>query len=272
MSSDLNKYTFFYGLRMKVPFAASPVIGMPVRMDPGTERQYLSRFYPDAVAAAGGVPLLLPLLRDPGHLGAAAGAFDGILLTGNNADVDPARYGAAREAACGPLQPLRDQTDFALLEAARRARIPVLAICYGIQSLNVFMGGSLIQDIPSYIGGAVRHSQPRARYAHSVDFASGSLLNQLAEAGGARVNSTHHQALERVGDGLEVIARAPDGVVEAVAGTQTEQWILGVQWHPEKSLEHDELSRRIFGAFLEQCRRRRAHNEGARSEASRAGR
>ncbi len=272
MSSNLNKCTFFYGLRMKLPLVKVPVVGMPVRMDPGTDRQYLSRSYADAVSASGGTPVLLPLLQNPGLFSALAGDFDGILLTGNNADVEPARYGAKREAACGPAQPLRDQTDFVLLEAARQRRIPVLAICFGMQSLNVFCGGSLIQDIPSRLGTAVRHSDSRSQFAHSVDFASGSLLNQLAGAAGAPVNSTHHQGLERIGDGLEVIARAPDGVVEAVVGTRPEQWVLGVQWHPEKSFGYDELSRRIFGSFLEQCRRYRAVHEGSYPEASQPGR
>jgi putative glutamine amidotransferase len=129
----------------------------------------------------------------------------------------------------------------------------VLAICFGIQSLNVFMGGTLIQDIPSRVQSGILHSQPDAGYAHAVDIEAGSLLEQLAGSQTAMVNSTHHQALERVGEGLDVIARAPDGIVEAVSGAGGEQWVLGVQWHPEKSYDYDEFSRKIFGAFLAQC-------------------
>jgi putative glutamine amidotransferase len=257
---------------MRIPFGPGPVVGMPVRMDPGKDNQYLSRNYADSIAASGGTPVLIPLLKDPGVLKAIVRLLDGILLTGSNADVEPSLYGSEREPACGPAQPLRDQTDFFLLEAASAHRIPVLAICFGIQSLNVFMGGTLIQDIPTRLGLAVRHSEPRARFAHPVEFAPGSVLNALAGSTGARVNSTHHQCVDRVGGGLQVVAAAQDGVIEAVVGTAPEQWILGVQWHPEKSFAHDELSRRIFGTFIDHCRTRRAVDEGSYPEAARASR
>lgn len=232
---------------------AAPLIGLPVRMDPSKGSQYLDRRYADAIAAAGGIPILLPLLKDLAKIRAVARKLDGVLLTGSNTDVDPARYGAERHPACGPTQPLRDQTDFVLLEAARERRRPVLAICFGIQSLNVFMGGSLIQDIPSATGSPVRHSQPHIAFAHEVEIERGSILEELAGGSTARVNSTHHQALERVAPGLGVMARAPDGIIESVAGTNGDQWVLGVQWHPEKSYDHDEFSQKIFGAFLSEC-------------------
>jgi putative glutamine amidotransferase len=256
---------------MKIPYAPGPVIGIPVRMNAGRDNHYLNRCFADSVAASGGTPLLIPLLNDPGPLKSMVRAFDGILLSGSNSDVDPSLYGAEREPECGPCQPLRDQTDFFLLEAAHEQRIPVLAICFGIQSLNVFKGGTLIQDLPSRVGTAVTHGGSISRFAHTVEFARDSILEDLAGGTVAQVNSSHHQALEILGAGLEVIARAPDGVIEAVVGTR-EQWILGVQWHPEKSFEYDEFSRRIFGTFLRQCRNGRPVDEGSDQATAGAGR
>jgi putative glutamine amidotransferase len=233
-----------------------PRIGLPLRMDPGTDIQYLSRQYGDAVAAAGGVPVLLPLLEGPEALRPLAGELDGILLTGSSSDVDPTCYGAVPEPACGGVQPLRDRLDFFLLEEAFARRQPVLAICFGMQSLNVFLGGSLIQDIPTALQTSIQHQNPGSKGApsHPVDIVAGSVLEPLAGGTESLVNSTHHQAIDRIGRGLEVIARAPDGIVEAVAVRSGEPFVLGVQWHPEKSFTYDAFSRAIFELFIDQCR------------------
>ena len=146
--------------------------------------------------------------------------------------------------------------DMLLLETAFRRRIPVLAICFGIQSLNVFCGGSLIQDIPTSVNTSIRHSNPESRDApvHSIHIRSGSVLEEIAGGTEIVVNSTHHQAIERSGKNLDIIARAPDGVIESVAGMSRKHWILGVQWHPEKSFSGDDFSRRLFEFFLARCR------------------
>ena len=236
-----------------------PIIGLPARMDPGTDSQYLSRQYADAVCDAGGTPVILPLLDDPRAIRHLVENLDGILLTGSSSDIDPLRYGMSREPDCGPVQPLRDETDFMLLEVALERKKPVLAICFGMQSLNVFMGGTLIQDIMSSKPETqIRHMAPESegRPSHDVEILAGSILEILAEGEQPRVNSTHHQALDRLGSGLEVIARAPDGIVEAVRGTAGDGFILGVQWHPEKSFGYDTLSRNIFKLFLQRCRER----------------
>lgn len=235
----------------------TPIIGLPARMDPGTDSQYLSRQYADAISAAGGTPVILPLLERPSAIRRLAESLDGILLTGSSSDVDPERYGERRETGCGPVQPLRDKTDFMLLEVALKNKKPVLAICYGMQSLNVFMGGTLIQDIPrSNVGTSIRHMDPETegRPSHGVEIVAGSVLETLAGGEDPRVNSTHHQALDRLGSGLEIIARAPDGIIESVQGTAQDAFVLGVQWHPEKSFGYDTLSRNIFELFLERCR------------------
>src|SRR5438093_2030649 len=167
---------------MSKRLAYRPIIGMRVRMDPGADSHYLSRQYADAVAAAGGVPLIFPLLEKPAHLLKAVEQIDGILLTGSASDIDPKRYGANRETGCGPVQPLRDETDFALLEVAFEKRIPVFGICFGMQSVNVFLGGSLIQDIPSSTQTNILHDNPgsEGRPSHEVLIEKGSILERLA--------------------------------------------------------------------------------------------
>lgn len=230
---------------------------MPSRMDLGNENQYLSRSYADAVHEAGGAPVMLPLLQDPGALIHLAKMADGILLTGSGSDVDPVRYGAVRKPECGPVQPLRDETDFRLLDVAFEQQTPILCICFGMQSLNVYLGGTLIQDIPSERKSPIIHNNPESRGepTHEIEIAAGTVLARIAGGVRGRVNSTHHQALDRVGQGLEVVARAPDGIIEAVAGTSGRP-VLGLQWHPEKSVSFDDFSRRIFQHFLAECRRR----------------
>jgi putative glutamine amidotransferase len=240
---------------------------MPVQMDPGNETQYSSRNYPDAIVAAGGLPIMLPLLAEPGVLRPIAECVDGLLLTGHDSDVDPSLFGAARVDACGANQPLRDKTDFLLLEVAMKRRIPILAICFGTQSLNVFLGGTLLQDIPSMIGNSIRHSKLESGEAsrHPILISPGSVLEPIAGGVEAIVNSTHHQAIDRPAPGLNVIARAPDGVIESIGGTDHRQWVLGVQWHPEKSVDRDVFSQRLFEIFLARCRAVRGIDEGTHS-------
>ncbi len=235
---------------------SSPIIGMPCRMDPGTDRQYLSRQYMDAIHAAGGIPVILPLLENPQAIRELAKGLDGVLLTGSSSDVDPQRYGVARESGCGPIQPLRDETDFVLLDVVFKHKKPLLGICFGMQSLNVFLGGSLIQDIATSIQTNILHDHAASegRPSHGVEIAPGSLLGTLAGGSRSMVNSTHHQAVNRIGSGLEPIARAPDGVIEAVAGDSQDHFILAVQWHPEKCYSYDPFSRSIFDYFVARCR------------------
>jgi putative glutamine amidotransferase len=154
--------------------------------------------------------------------------------------------------------------DFHLVSLAVERRIPVLAICFGMQSLNVFMGGSLIQDIPSQIQTPLRHSDPatNGHPAHSIRVASDSMLADLAGDLDAPVNSTHHQAIDRIGRGLRAVAHAPDGIVEAMEGLDPDHWILAVQWHPEKSYAFDTFSQRLFRLFLASCVAGRRKHEG----------
>lgn len=244
-----------------------PLVGMPAQMDPGGGIEYLSRQYTNSVAAAGGSPVIIPLADTAERWFPLVERLDGILLTGNNSDMDPACYRASRIPQCGASQPLRDKTDFLLLEIAFQRRIPLLAICFGIQSLNVFCGGSLIQDIPESIGVEIAHNRRESGNpaSHTINIFQGSILEQIAGEADVVVNSTHHQAIERIGNNLDVIARAPDGVIESVVYSNRDHWILGVQWHPEKSFNSDGFSRRLFEHFLARCRAARGSDEGYNS-------
>jgi putative glutamine amidotransferase len=134
--------------------------------------------------------------------------------------------------------------------------MPIFAICFGIQSLNVSRGGTLIQDIPSQLPDAIKHNQgsPRDRHSHRVRILEGSLLGQLAGGDRAPVNSHHHQAVETLGRELVATAWAPDGLVEAVEDPRSDRFVVGVQWHPELAWERDVLSQALFNRFVDEAR------------------
>jgi len=226
-----------------------------------TERFYLARQYGGAVAAAGGVPVHIPLIPDPELVAAFVGGLDGVLLPGSASDVDPLRYGREPHARLGPVHPLKDETDLLVLKEAEARRLPLLAICFGMQVWNVYRGGTLIQDIASEVPKAHKHEQgaPRDRRSHSLRIQPESLLASLAGEDVALVNSHHHQALERLGEGLQASAWSSDGLVEAVEDTREGRWALGVQWHPEIGWEGDRLSSNIFRAFLDATADRTLH-------------
>ncbi len=230
-----------------------PFIGITMRHELETERFYLARQYGEAVAAAGGVPVHIPLIPDPKLINAFVQRLDGVLLPGSASDVDPLRYGREPHARLGPVHPLKDETDLLVLEGAEERRLPLLAICFGMQVWNVYRGGSLIQDINSEVPKAHKHEQgaPRDRHSHGVKIGPESLLASLAGEAWALVNSHHHQALEQIGEGLQASAWSSDGLVEAIEDTRDGRWALGVQWHPEIGWERDQLSSNIFKSFLE---------------------
>jgi putative glutamine amidotransferase len=217
----------------------------------------LSLNYARSLEGAGLIPVVVPPLTDPTRAGEILDSAGGLLLTGGE-DVDPARYGAARHPELGATHPARDATELALLAAARERRMPVLAICRGIQVLNVACGGTLYQDLPSERPSAVSHDQPHDRSArtHDVAITAGSRLAAATGAMQMAVNSYHHQAVNRLGAGLHVTAVAPDGVIEGVEVDDPAWWVLSVQWHPE-DLTTDARSwdRGIFKAFADEIAR-----------------
>jgi putative glutamine amidotransferase len=244
-----------------------PRIGVPWRTaaeEAANSRAKIDK-YLRAVENAGGEAVLLSLASGVENAKREAENLDAILLTGSPADVDPAHYGAKRHPAAAGADAARERTDFALLEHALAAGKPVLAICYGIQSLNVFLGGSLVQDIPTELGTKVCHSPeedelpdgseaPDAMHGASID--SGRVLT-LTGAAQAEVNSWHHQSVLEPGRGLRVTARAPDGVIEAVEWTDNSNWVVGVQWHPER-MPADPLARALFRELVTTARLARA--------------
>ena len=242
-------------------------------MPHSTDREYDERaipHYEHAVVVAGGEPVRIELNQNVTATRNAARSCDAVLLPGSNADVDPAKFGQQRSERTAPADGLREQADFVLLEEAYTAKKPVLCICYGLQSLNVFCGGSLIQHIPDFLPpenrNKVNHEAGRkVAIAHSVQIADGSLLagaigieKEMRAQGGeivVPVNSSHHQSADAIGSGLRVTARCPDdGIIEAIEGTSANHFVLAVQWHPERSVDDDERSRGIFRALVDTIR------------------
>lgn len=218
----------------------------------GVPRVRLNEAYVDAIAASGMVPLIVAPLD--GGFAEIVARVDGLVLSGGE-DIAPARYGAPRHERSGEPHEARDGAEIALLSAARAARLPVLAICRGLQVANVALGGTLVQDLPSERPSATKHDRSDARTArvHEVRVASGSRLSAAIGATSIVVNSSHHQAIDRVAAGLTVTATAPDGVVEGAEWTGGGGWwMLGVQWHPEELMRTPEgWDRALFAAFRE---------------------
>ncbi len=240
-----------------------PRVGVPWRTaaEETANRRAKMDQYLHAVERAGGEAVLLSLASGPAECRRLVEGLDAIVLPGSPADVDPARFGAKRHPATADPDALREQADFALLEHALAAGKPVLAICYGIQSLNVYLGGSLVQDIPTEIGTKIRHSSDKDKFPkgveapdpmHGARFDPGHVL-RLSGAAEAEVNSSHHQSVLAPGRGLRITAHAPDGVVEAVEWTEDSNWVVGVQWHPERMPE-DALAQALFRDLLSAAR------------------
>jgi putative glutamine amidotransferase len=240
----------------------TPRIAIPIPKsdDPDYTNRALPQ-YEKAVADAGGLPVRIPLDQTPAEAMKLISHCDGVLLPGSGADVDPAKYGAARHPQTAPADPKRDTVDELLLQDAYNMRKPVLAICYGLQILNVYRSGTLIQHIPEFLPAGkkdlVNHEAGRkVVYAHDVVIDPQSKLAQIAGANEIAANSSHHQSAGEIGDCLRVVARCKeDGIVEALEGTSPEHFVLAVQWHPERSTG-DAPSRAIFSSLVEAARAR----------------
>lgn len=233
-----------------------PLIGVTTRHEIETERFYLARAYCEAVEAAGGVPLMIPLIPREGYVRALVEAVDGLLLPGSASDVDPLRYGREPHRGLGVVHPLKDETDALAIRFAEARGLPVLAICYGMQALNVSRGGTLIQDIGSEVPGAYKHEQgaPRGRRSHTVSLLAETHLARLAGVEKLHVNSHHHQAVETLGAHLRATAWAQDGLIEAFEDTREGRWVQAVQWHPEIDWQEDDFSKSLFESFIDAAR------------------
>lgn len=233
-----------------------PRIGITMRIELDTNRFYLSRHYSEAVEAAGGVPVHISLIPDKAYLAAVVDQLDGVLLPGSDSDVDPLRYNRDPHPALGSVHPIKDETDLIVLEEIEQRGLPLFAICFGMQVLNVSRGGTLIQDIPSQLPDAIKHQQgpPRDRPSHRVQLLNQSLLSKLAGEKSVIVNSHHHQAIESVGRDLVGSAWASDGLVEALEDSRKDRFVLAVQWHPELGWQDDEFSRALFVRFVSEAK------------------
>jgi len=255
-----------------------PRIAIP--MPHSSDREYGERAIPQyerAVELAGGEPVRIPLDRSQAETSKLIQNCDAVLLPGSNADIDPAKFSTPLSLHTAAADPRRDAVDVLLLDDAYGQRKPVLGICYGLQSLNVYRAGSLIQHIPDFLPAETRsrinhEAGKKVAIAHTVEIEpSGRLAHIVAQSpearsrepeGGSRiilpVNSSHHQSAGSIGDGLRVVARCPDdGIIEALEGTAPDHFVLAVQWHPERSVDDDAASRAIFAALVDAAGGRR---------------
>ena len=223
---------------------SAPRIGVPYRTlnEQLTNKRERYDLYLAAIRRAGADAIEIPLNLAKPELARLLESLDAFVLSGGPADVDPQLYKAAPNVKSAPADAQREQTDFAILGHAVAEHKPVLGICYGVQSMNVFLGGSLIQDIaseyPTKIEHTWHHSAGEPEPHHLARIEPNSRLAELGGGGETEINSSHHQAILEPAKGLRVTARAPDGIIEAVEWTGSSDWITGVQWHPERMPEH----------------------------------
>jgi len=233
-----------------------PKIGLTALRSEGDESFYhiLADPYAEAILLVGGLPLLLPVWE--GINEESLQILDGLLLVGGG-DINPAHFGEEVRFPLNLSHPLRDNFELALVRKAFELDLPILGICRGHQVLNVALGGSLYQDIPSEIPEALDHSQKEkaGEVVHKIQIEEGSCLEKVfgRELG---VNSTHHQAVKDVGEGLEVTARAFDGIIEGIEG-KGNGFVVGVQWHPERLLHQFPVQKKLFETFVDACRAKR---------------
>jgi len=248
-----------------MPSRTRPRIAIP--MPHSLDREYAERAIPQyerAVEQAGGEPVRIPLDQTPAEwmkeVTKLIERCDAVLLPGSKADVDPEKFGATRSPRTAAADPRRDAVDGLLLQDAYNLRKPVLGICYGLQSLNVYRAGSLIQHIPDFLPEELRsrvdhEAGKKVAVAHAIEVEKDSKLAGILGRGEklvVPVNSSHHQSADRIGEGLRISARCPDdGIIEALEGTAPNHFVLAVQWHPERSVEADQPSRAIFRALIE---------------------
>jgi putative glutamine amidotransferase len=233
-----------------------PRIGITMRLESETNRFYLGRDYSEAIEGLGAVPVHISLIPNKDFIADIAGNLDGILLPGSDTDVDPLRFGEEPHPKLGRVIFEKEETDLLVLAEAEKRNLPVFGICFGMQILNVYRGGNLIQDIPSQVPNYIKHQQgePLTRNSHSIEVDKNSILSRLITSKVTQVNSHHHQAVREVGVNLKVTARAKDGVIECIEDIRDDKFIIGTQWHPELSWKTDELSRKIFETFIEKCK------------------
>lgn len=224
------------------------IVGITPYLDDGV--QYIPKGYQKGIEAIGGEPLMI---RHETPLDALVGIVDGLdgMLFSGGVDVDPAVYGAPREPECGASNSLRDGLELELMKLCLARKLPILGICRGIQMINAALGGTLVQDVPKRFGKVHQmvKNGPSA-FDHDVRILPGTMLYEIM-GGDIRVDSYHHQCVDRLGRGLIASAYAPEGFIEACELPKGDQFLMAVQWHPEVTLDDDMYSMRIFRRFLQ---------------------
>lgn len=229
-----------------------PIIGITMSRENGKE-QILSKQYSDAILRAGGIPLLIPYTTEDEALIAISRKLDGLLLSGGG-DIDPTLFDEEPLPGLGRIDPDRDEMEIALIEQFLSQDKPILGICRGCQILNVALGGGMYQDLPSQKPNLLQHAQnaPRHHASHTVTIEEDTILYRIYQKTVIKVNSFHHQAVREVLPPLTISAISRDGVVEAFE-SESNRFVVAVQWHPEEMVKTDSDALRLFAAFVEAC-------------------
>ncbi len=244
-----------------------PLIGIGsdvARKDGERDRAFAYTTYVDSLRRAGAMPVVIP--PQPENAAELVADLDGLLLAGGD-DCDPSLYGEERHPSTEPMDPRRQSSDLTLARAARERGIPTLGICLGVQVMNVAAGGTLIQDIASAVETDIDHASEAAeRHRHEVLIESNTRLADILGARELNVNSSHHQAIGKIANGLRVTAHAPDGIVEGLEDP-AHPFYVGVQWHPE-DMPREESASALFGAFVDAARKYSEQKKKASTEMS----
>ncbi len=251
-----DSFYFFIGGIMK----KKPIIGITTSLIidkgktfAGYKRVYVNKDYIDSIIQAGGIPLMIPFNENKDIIISQAQLIDGLLITGGH-DVFPYNYGQEPHPKLGECFPERDEYEYLLLEEAKKRNIPVLGICRGHQIINTFEGGDLYQDMSLIEGEVLRHWQVDnpTQKTHKIKIEKDSMLSTICPEE-IMVNSFHHQAIKNVAEGYKVIARASDGVVEAIENEKY-RFLLGIQWHPEMLHAVCDDAKELFKQFVDECK------------------
>ena len=236
-----------------------PIIGITPDFNAGDRKDmggkeptyFLRARYIQAIEQVGGIPLILPLVSDRPRQRMLLSSVDGLLVTGSGSDLAPELYGERQRYKFRRMSRQRSDLELGIAGLAYQAQLPMLGICGGMQSINVALGGTLLQDIPSQIDSSVPHQPPGSatKTAHTVRVESQSLLHRITRKGKIQVNSSHHQSVKKVAPSLFTSAVASDGVIEAIEAP-SHAFLLGVQWHPEFLFDRDPIQKRLFQALI----------------------
>ena len=249
----------------QAPPSRPPLIGIPAdssgleqtRPKANGEATFsLARRYCDAILNAGGLPVIIPHSPSRTQISHLLRRVDGLLISGGDFDIDPIYYGERPTAKLGKIKAQRTFTEIESIALGLRRDLPMLGICGGAQAINIALGGSLYQDIATQLPNAQNHQQGARNHSnhHVIELPRGTLLHKILNRQTLKVNTTHHQAIRELGEGLAINATAPDGLIEGIESTK-HSFILGVQWHPEVLARKDAMQRKIFSTFISICKR-----------------